>query len=923
MTESAVEEERPGDSSPSNAEVAPKAPEGTQAWPVALAAALSTGAGAWLAGGLFRDLPARGVGFVGVAIGAGLVGLAFRRRGWWLQLAVLPAAIVAGAVLVLAGAQPGATVPRLVSQAVRGAGLLQAPVPFDPGWRFVLVVLCAAVAATAASAALSTGRPKLAVAIPLALAIPAALLQPDSAEVVSAAGAIVLLVLALAASRHAELAADGAVSLEFELNRLARTGALTAALLIVLLGVSRFGLLFPSTQRQQVIPPHRPQVAAAPPDSILFTYRASQPVPLRMGELDIYDGRGWLLPAFDPSKLDSIPAGDRFPQSPVGGGGVKVAITIGTLEGRSVPAPAGLTRLDAGGPLQFDPATQTVRLAERNATPGLAYTLEAAGTPTSKLLEAAGAPPPSVKAFLQAPAPPAEVQRLLDQAPADRYDRLQFLRQALYAKVVADGEGKPVDVPPDRVGAMLDGAHATPYEITAAEALLARWAGVPSRIGYGYDGGESQPDGSVAIHPVHAGTWLEAYFAGHGWVPLVGVPRHAVGSLNAARKNLQEGLQAAQNLSIVVYVPVRQASGLLLYEEVRYYLLQALPWVALLVLLLLIHGWLVKLARSWRRRSWAGRGYRERIAVAYAEFRDRCRDLGLGDPVAPPLDFVRDLQPDDEHSELAWLVTRALWGDLRRGLTEEDAAAAEAMARSLRRRVTAAQPVTSRVAALVSRASLRQPYSAAVPNLWPRREARPRRRRRWIFAGAAAVGVMLVSLPALAASPSPVKDSLGGLVPASVGKLQLQREGSADKIFAKVSGSVIAAGQVYSVRHDGIVEGSVQLEQLKPSLNTASGEVRSGILQTLGGGSFHDLATPVYLFDGNCDCAGSYRLVQVRNQPLHGRQRVWVEDLPGLRVYVWFPPRRNALVVVALRTEYTAAASDAFALALLDSERPR
>jgi transglutaminase TgpA-like protein/transglutaminase superfamily protein len=904
--------------------------------PVALAAALGTGAGAWLAGGLFRDFGARGVGFLGVAAGAGIAWFAFRRGRPLLQLLVLPAAAAVGAALVLAGAGSGATVPKLVGQAVRGAGLMQAPVPFDPGWRFVLVVLCALVASTSTALAVSAARPKLAVAAPLALIIPAALLQPDSAEVVSAAGAIVLVLLALAAARNAELAADGSLSFEFELNRLARTGALVAGLLVVLVAVSRFGLLFPATDRQQVVPPHRPQVAAAPPDQVLFTYRASRPVPLRMGVLDVYDGRGWLLPAFDPSKLATVQPGARFPEAVGTKGGVTVAVTLQNLEGRSVPAPAALVRLDSGSPLQFDPATQTLRLADRSATQGLTYELEADPPPTSKALAAAAAPPADLKPYLQAPAPPAEVARLLAEAPVNPYDRLQYLRQKLYANAVADGAGKPVDVPPDRVGALLDGAHGTPYEITAADALLARWAGVPSRIGYGYDGGDAQPDGSVAVHPVHAGMWLEAYFSGQGWVPLIGVPKQASQSISDARKNLEEGLQATQNLSIVVYVPVVQGSNLLLYEEVRYYLERALPAIALLLLLLLCYPAFVKLARRSRRRRWAGRGYRERIAVAYAEFRDRCTDLAIGDPTAPPLDFLASVQPDEEHAELAWLVTRALWGDLRRGLVEEDAVAADAMARSLRSRITAAQPFTTRLAAWISRSSLRRPYSREVPNLWPAppesSQKKTRARRRWALLGSgAAVLVLLavlVSSPALASSPGPRDKSaagagLDGLVPGSVGKLQLQLEKSADRVFTHVRGSVIAAGHVYSVRHDGIVEGSVQVEQLGGSLSTSNQQVRSGILQSLGGGAFHDLATPVYLFDGNCGCAGSYRLVPVRNQQLYGRQRVFEQDLPALRVYAWFPPHRNVLVIVAVRSEFTRAAGDAFALALVQAEQGR
>ena len=68
---------------------------------------------------------------------------------------------------------------------------------------------------------------------------------------------------------------------------------------------------------------------------------------------------------------------------------------------------------------------------------------------------------------------------------------------------------------------MLNGARANPYEITEAEALLARWAGLPSRIGYGWYGGVVK-DGWVELHPIHGSTWLEVWFQGYGWVPIVG-----------------------------------------------------------------------------------------------------------------------------------------------------------------------------------------------------------------------------------------------------------------------------------------------------------------------------------------------------------------------------------------------------------------
>jgi len=131
-----------------------------------LAAALSCAAAAWMTGGAFRDPTARGVAVGAVLLGAGLVIAGYRLgQSSLLQLLVLPAALLAGALLVLPDARGGsATIPSLVTEAVAAGGLPQAPVPFDPGWRLVLVVVFAPLAATAASLAISLARPRLGVA---------------------------------------------------------------------------------------------------------------------------------------------------------------------------------------------------------------------------------------------------------------------------------------------------------------------------------------------------------------------------------------------------------------------------------------------------------------------------------------------------------------------------------------------------------------------------------------------------------------------------------------------------------------------------------------------------------------------------------------------------------------------------------------
>ena len=58
------------------------------------------------------------------------------------------------------------------------------------------------------------------------------------------------------------------------------------------------------------------------------------------------------------------------------------------------------------------------------------------------------------------------------------------------------------------------------------------------------------------------------------------------------------------------------------------------------------------------------------MAVAYCELRDRMIDLALPGRGTTPLELVELVEEDEEHAELAWLVTRGLWGDLRSGLTD-------------------------------------------------------------------------------------------------------------------------------------------------------------------------------------------------------------------------------------------------------------
>ncbi|MGH9196376.1 MAG: hypothetical protein ACRD1T_11620, partial [Acidimicrobiia bacterium] len=112
-------------------------------------------------------------------------------------------------------------------------------------------------------------------------------------------------------------------------------------------------------------------------------------------------------------------------------------------------------------------------------------------------------------------------------------------------------------------------------------------------------------------------------------------------------------------------------------------------------------------------------GPRAQILVEYAEFRDLCNDLGVGDPIDTSLEYLSKVVPDHQHSELAWLMARATYGDLAGGAGDIQARDAEELSASLRRRVFRAQPMWSRAIAFVSKVSLHKPYLDEIPNVAP------------------------------------------------------------------------------------------------------------------------------------------------------------------------------------------------------------
>jgi hypothetical protein len=592
---------------------------------VALAALLACAAAAWPVAHIFSEFPlALCLCLLGSVIGIGCGYRAATRGPSWLGYAPLPVAALAGLAVVAPFAHAGvANLAQLVRSALDQGGLAQPPVPFLPGWRFLVLLFFAALAGIGLPIALALRRPKIAVLAAAPVALAASLLQPQGGEVVGSAVAAALLIAAQTVAGGAELAARGVTQGTFERRRLLRGGGMLVATTVALVLVSQTSFLFPSTKNDTVVPPRKPPTPPPLPDRELFRTDNPKPIEWRVGVLDVYADNAMLLPPYDPHGFTHPQDGTvAIPAAPAGPRTV-VHVTMGQLPGATLPVPPRTVEVADAPGAEIDRRTGVVRLAQGRLPLGLRYAVSLAPSPTTKQLQASPPAPADIQStYLSMPPPSPGVSKLLAKAPATPlFDRLQYVRQALYSHVVAAGAGKPKDVAPADVDSMLNGGEASPYQIIEAEVMLARWAGAPARMGFGFSNGTALPgNAGRSYRPRDGAAWLEAYFGHEGWVPLIGVPPKAKASLSPDRKKNDQRITASKDLALMIYVPVRGSSFRATFELVRFYVLISLPILAGLVASYLSIPYLCKRWRRRRRRAWArSHGPSGRVLVAYAE----------------------------------------------------------------------------------------------------------------------------------------------------------------------------------------------------------------------------------------------------------------------------------------------------------------
>jgi hypothetical protein len=677
-----------------------------------------------MVGGVFTGVGGRIYAALAGALGVALAVLVGRlRKPLAANAIILVGLFTIGLLLVLpSGVENVGAIRSIAAEAATSGDVLRPPVPLTPGWQAIIGWLMGIVGFAAAWVATIVKKPAFALLLPLPIAAIAAISVPKDAQVASGIVVLVLFAISLGLLSSAQSVGedDERPSLAYEVRRVLRALPVIALIIGALIGLQKLNILFPDPYIDPTQEPQKPKTVplSEVEDRVLFTVESSITGPWRIGSLDVYDGKDWRLPPFAENEVDDVPRSGVVDEELEPG--VQARFSIAGLTGAVLPTlPNTVGIVAEGPPVAYDSRNGNIRVSQGQVQAGLAYAVAAAGLPSVDDLRALTAPVPAdVRRFAEMPVPPPPAaQTLIDQAEAEfdnKWDQFDFLRTYVLDNVTATGAGVPASVPPERIQDMLGGSkEGTPYEIVAAQAMLARWIDVPARIGYGFDGGDPV-DGELQVRPKHGATFVEVYFPTYKWLPVIGVPKKAKPTVGGdpSQQQFDPSILPSDDITVQLFLPVLVEPGSIVGAQIRQAALIGIPILLLLGLLYATFPALSKaVIRSRRRAAAEAAGPRARVALAYAEWRDFATDFGFRHQTDTPLMFLDRFVEDPDHTELAWLVTRVLWGDLQHQVDQDDAQVAEELSRSLRRRLAIAQPATVRAVAVFSRLSLRHPYA--------------------------------------------------------------------------------------------------------------------------------------------------------------------------------------------------------------------
>jgi transglutaminase-like putative cysteine protease len=268
----------------------------------------------------------------------------------------------------------------------------------------------------------------------------------------------------------------------------------------------------------------------------LISYRSSSPDPgyLRLTSLD--DFKGVTLSAGELTGPPSSAVSGTLPVTVPPGSTVTTSIAISSaLKMYWLPVDETATAVTVGRDWRYDPATSTIFSASAT-TNGLHYTeFSVPDEPTPAELSAAAVPTRSdlssaVDGDLAVPSTvPTSVRTLTRSVIAGAttpYARAVAIERFFTSgRFTYDTTIKPANSPDALSNFLLHTRRGFCQQFSFAMAVMARLAGIPSRVAVGFTPGTRQSDGSwlVTTHDMHA--WPELYFIGYGWLPFEPTPR--------------------------------------------------------------------------------------------------------------------------------------------------------------------------------------------------------------------------------------------------------------------------------------------------------------------------------------------------------------------------------------------------------------
>jgi hypothetical protein len=285
--------------------------------------------------------------------------------------------------------------------------------------------------------------------------------------------------------------------------------------------------------RRLVTPPPLPLVERNPlprlaafakqqADQELFRHTGGGDQRLHLVALAGFDGAGWQADArYRPVGAvapGNLPAGANR-------AGFTTDITIGALDGPWLPAPGTPTAVSVPD-AQVDADSGSLVVAGGVRT-GLRYRVQGTvETPVDEKLAVAGVP--RAEAYLGMPRRPYLFVQYLQTIV--RGANTPFEQAVLIESAVRQDRRLDPDAPAGSSYARLEmflfgkaglpGAQAgTSEQFATAFAVLARAAGLPTRVVVGFRPGQRQPDGTWVVRGRDALAWPEVYFTGQGWVP--------------------------------------------------------------------------------------------------------------------------------------------------------------------------------------------------------------------------------------------------------------------------------------------------------------------------------------------------------------------------------------------------------------------